>query len=202
MSGEFDFAYMNPYHLLLANESQGYIPIIRDHGRKLYGILVIRRDSPLHNVQQLDGQQVAFPAPNALGASLLIRADLKDIFNIDIIPKYVKSHDSVYLNTALGQTAAGGGVQRTLSAQKEQLKNLLKVFYKTREVSPHPIAVHPRIPEHIRIEVTQSFLSISETTTGINLLKNIPVKTIGRASLDDYTPLSELKLDRFHKTNQ
>ena len=24
--GQFDFAYMNPYHMLIANKSQGYIP--------------------------------------------------------------------------------------------------------------------------------------------------------------------------------
>ncbi len=27
--GNFDFAYMNPYHLLKANKAQGYIPILR-----------------------------------------------------------------------------------------------------------------------------------------------------------------------------
>ena len=45
LQGKFDFAYMNPYHVLLANQNQGYKPLIRDHGRKLYGVLVTRKDS-------------------------------------------------------------------------------------------------------------------------------------------------------------
>ena len=41
-AGMYDFAYMNPYHIMLANQNQGYIPLVRDTGRKLFGILVVR----------------------------------------------------------------------------------------------------------------------------------------------------------------
>lgn len=30
--GDYDFAYMNPYHLILAQERQGYLPLVRDGG--------------------------------------------------------------------------------------------------------------------------------------------------------------------------
>ncbi len=74
--GEYDIAYMNPYHGVMAEQAQGYIPIVRDGSRMLYGILAVRKDSPLQDVKELDGKKIAFPAPNALGASLLMRAEL------------------------------------------------------------------------------------------------------------------------------
>ena len=35
MNGEFDFAYMNPYHFVKANKQQGYLPLVRDTGKRL-----------------------------------------------------------------------------------------------------------------------------------------------------------------------
>jgi len=69
-AGRFDFAYMNPYHMLVAEKKQGYIPLVRDNGRKLQGILVVRNDDEIKSVQDLEDKKIAFPAPNALGASL------------------------------------------------------------------------------------------------------------------------------------
>lgn len=97
-AGKFDFAYMDPYHMLLANISQGYIPLVKDNARKLHGILVIRRDSDIKTVKDLNGKKIAFPSPNALGSSLLIRANLAENYHVKVNPVYVKTHSSVYLN--------------------------------------------------------------------------------------------------------
>lgn len=75
MNGSYDFAYMNPYHVLKANKSQSYAPLVRDRVA-LRGILVVRKDSPVTKLSELNNKIVAFPSPNALGASLLMRADL------------------------------------------------------------------------------------------------------------------------------
>lgn len=197
-AGKFDFAYMNPYHLLLANKAQGYTPLVRDNGRKLHGIIVVRSDSPIKTVKDLDDKKIAFPAPNALGASLLIRANLKNIFNINIHPVYVKTHSSVYLNVVVKQTAAGGAVQKTLNQQKANIKGALKVLYRTPKVSPHPLAVHPRVPITDAEKIKDALLMLGENPTGKALLAKIPMKKIGPASMDDYTPLLKLHLEEFH----
>jgi len=63
LRGKFDFAYMNPYHFLKAHNTQGYIPLVRDTGRKLFGIIVVHKDSPFTRPSQLDGKTVIFPHP-------------------------------------------------------------------------------------------------------------------------------------------
>lgn len=196
-SGEFDFAYINPYHMLIANNSQGYQPLVRDIGRSLQGVLVVSAKSEITDIKELDNQRIAFPSANALGASLLIRQELDDDFDIIINPVFVKTHDSVYLNVVLNQTAAGGGVEKTLDKQNKKVRDKLRVLYRTGKVASHPIAVHPRVPESISNKILDALLSLGEDDTGRKLLARIPIEKIGKASLSDYTPLVEKRLKRY-----
>lgn len=196
--GAFDFAYMNPYHAIVAHESEGYEPIIRDVGRSLYGIIVVKKDSSFSSVLDLDGKKVAFPAPNALGAALIPRAEFSRKYKIDIEEMYVSSHSSVYLNVALGLAAAGGGVQKTLSQQPEHITSQLKIINKTQEVPPHPVTAHKRVPDDVKRKVQEAFLKIAETDTGAKLLKKIPIKTAGESSIEDYQLLTDMNLEEFY----
>ena len=172
-NGDFDFAYMNPYHALVAGRDQGYVPLVRDGGRSLYGILVVRKDSPIQDVKDLDGAEIAFPAPNALGASLLMRAELARGQGISITPKYVKTHSSVYLNVLLGQTAAGGGVMGTFNQQPATIKDQLRTVFVTRDMAPHPLGAHPRVSLSDRAKITKALLAIAGTAEGQALLDKV-----------------------------
>ena len=197
-TGRFDFAYMNPYHILLAQKNQGYVPLVRDNGRKLHGILVVRTDSNINSINDLNGKKIGFPAPNALGASLLMRANLTNDYKIKFKPVYVKTHSSVYLNVVVNQTSAGGGVQKTLNQQRINIKSALRVLHRTPEVAPHPIAVHPRVPIKVREAIKQTFLKLGESAIGQSLLSKIPIKKIGAATMMDYIPLKKLNLNNFY----
>jgi phosphonate transport system substrate-binding protein len=198
MAGDFDFAYMNPYHMLKAHQSQDYTPLVRDVGRTLFGIVVVRKDSPIQDVKDLDGKQVAFPAPNALGAALIPRAEFGEIYKINIEPEYVRSHGSVYLNVVTGQTVAGGGVQKTLQKQPANVRDALKIIYKTPQVAPHPVAANPRVDKATRDKVREAFLQLGDTQEGRELLAKIPMKQVGQATLEDYAPLKQMGLDKYY----
>lgn len=198
VEGNFDFVYMNPYHLIIANELAGYVPLVRDHGRQLYGVLVVKKDSSLDTPQDLLDKQVAFPSPNALGASLQMRQELHDLFSIDVKPRYVKTHDSVYLNVLLGKTEAGGGVQKTLNQQPQEYQDALKVIHTTKKVATHPFSVSPNVPDDVKNAVRSAFLKLGQNEKDRQLLKKIPVKQIGSASMDDYLPLKKMNLERFY----
>ena len=196
--GLFDFAYMNPYHMIIANEKQGYQPILRDVGRKLYGIIVVKKDSPFKSPEDLDGKKVAFPAPNALGASLIPRAEFSKKYHINIIESYVKSHGSVYLNVVLGLTDAGGGIEKTLSQQPDEIKDQLRILYKTEGVSPHPIVVHPRVTIGVKKRVIDALLDLGANVLGQIQLSKVPIKKIGKASLKDYEEIRKLGIEKFY----
>lgn len=196
LQGRFDFTYMNPYHLLKANTSQGYLPLIRDNA-PLRGILVVRKNSPIKNVSELSGKTIAFPSPNALGASLLMRADLSKLHHVSVVPLYVTSHDSVYLHVVKGLVEAGGGVQKTLEEQPKPVKDALNILYTTRALPSHPVAAHPRVPGAHAEMVRRAFLEMAASKDGSELLSKIPLKHPVSTSLDDYTPMREWGLEVF-----
>lgn len=199
MAGEFDFAYMNPYHALVAMETQHYEPLVRDHGRQLSGILVVHKDSPITTIAELNGKRVAFPAPNALGASLMTRADMANRFHIEVEPEYVQTHSSVYLNVALNRFVAGGGVLSTLKQQAPYIQDSLRVLYETERVAPHPVVAHPRVRRRDQQAVLKAFMTLGQSESGRELLRRIPMHEVGLASTDDYRSLKQLGLDAFYQ---
>jgi phosphonate transport system substrate-binding protein len=198
LEGAYDFAYMNPYHLLMAHDAQGYLPLVRNGEHMLKGVLVVPKESPIQSVAELAGKTVAFPSPNALGAALLMRAELAQFHNVEVIPHYVHTHTSVYLHVALGLNPAGGGVASTLRAQKPEVKRKLRIIYETQAVNPHPIGAHPRVPDNHREMVRQAFLEMSKTKNGAALLSEVPMRRAVTASLEDYTPLRSWGLEEFY----
>jgi phosphonate transport system substrate-binding protein len=198
LAGDFDFAYMNPYHLLKAHQSQGYTPLVRDVGRTMFGIVVVRKDSPIQDVKELDGKSVAFPAPNALGAALIPRTEFSELYKISIQPRYVRSHSSVYLNVVTGQTVAGGGVQKTLQKQPPEIRDALKVIYQTPQVAPHPVAAHPRVDKATQDKIRDAFLQMANTPEDRDLLAKIPMIQVGQATLEDYEVLKQMGLDKYY----
>jgi len=197
IQGEYDLAYINPYHVVKLAEHQGYRPLVRDVGRDLYGILVVPRSSPIKSVKELNDQVVAFPAPLALGATLLMRSELYDRYGIEVVPRYVLSHSSVYLNVALEEVVAGGGVQKTLAQQSKELQDSLKVLYKTDLVPSHPLVVHSRVSGQVQQQLLDVMLALGQDAVGRKLLSKVPVVEIGVADIKDYQPLSEMGLERF-----
>lgn len=199
LTGIYDFVYMNPYHMVRAHDVQGYLPLIRDGGRMLTGILVVPKESQIKDIQELSGLSVAFPSPNALGASLLLRAELARLHGVELLPHYVQTHTSVYLHVVLGLTQAGGGVASTLQTQKPEIKEKLRIIYETKAVHPHPVSVHPRVSGEHREKVRLAFLAMAQTEQGSALLAKIPMDKVVTAKLEDYAPLRDWELDELYE---
>lgn len=195
--GSFDFAYMSPYHAITARLDQGYQPLLRDTARKLYGIIVVKKDSPIQSVQALDGQTVAFPSPSALGATLMPKAELFRKFNITLDSLYTTSHSSVYLNVIMGTAIAGGGVQKTFDQQNKKVRDKLRTLYTTESILPHPISVHPRVLQTDQERFKSAFLSLGLDVKKKHLLAKVPIKKIGSANINDYESVKELNLETF-----
>jgi len=196
LEGEPDFAYMNPYHAVMARRAQGYEPIVRDGKNTLSGILVVRADSPLQTIRELEGATLAFPAPNAFGASLYMRA-LLDAAGLHIQPNYVETHSNVYRHVLAGKALAGGAVRRTLDSEPEGIRQRLRVLYETPPVSPHPLVAHPRVPRAVREAVRQAFLALSRDPEAAAQLAAIQIPAPVAAAPADYQPLESLGVERF-----
>lgn len=197
VAGTPDFVYMNPYHQVMGMRAQAYVPLLRD-STPLTGILVVRKDDPIRSAHDLDGKQVAFPSPNAFGASLLIRAYLAEQEKIRITPVYFSTHSNSYRQLAVGKVAAAGGVNHTLSQEPESLRNALRVLMETPGAPPHPLSAHPRVPESVRKLVTEAMLAMTGDAIGQAQLKAIDMPSPMRADYArDYQPLEKMGLEKY-----
>lgn len=194
--GEFDFIYVNPYHVVQVHDAQGYIPLVADKV-PVRGIVVVRKDGPIKKLEDLNGKTVAFPSPNALGASLLVRADLEQVYHTTVSPIYVTTHSSVYLHVAKDLAAAGGGVEKTLQEQDESIRSQLRVIYTTRSCPSHPVAAHPRVPKADREKVRKALLAMRETPEGKAMLQKVPAEQLIPVSYDDYAIMRDWGLEKY-----
>lgn len=194
--GVYDFIYVNPYVMPNIEEQPGYVPLIRDR-KPLRGILVVRKDSPVRKVEELQGKTLAVPSMSALGASLLLRAELDRQYKVKTQVVLAKTHSSVFLHVVNGFADAGGSVQKALSEQDPRVRDALRVLYQTSEVPSHPLAAHQRVPAALREQVRKAFLDLSATPQGRELLGKIPMQEAVAASTEDYRPLRALKLESY-----
>lgn len=191
--GEYDIAYMNPYHYVVFNQSNGYQAIAKARDKHIKGIIVISKDSAIEAFSDLDNSTLAFPAPAAFAASILTQSDLTQN-NVNFIPQYVSSHDSVYRAVAKGIFPAGGGVLRTFNNVDPSIKAELTIFHTTKGYTPHAIAIHSRVSAEDAKEIQSALIAMDKTESGQLLLNNIKIKGFERAENSDWDDIRELDL--------
>ncbi len=192
--GEYDIAYMNPYHYTVFQRAPGYRVFARQKDKRIKGIIVVAKDSPIRKLADLSGSTLAFPAPAAFAASVLSRAELSRL-GVDFTPKYVSSHDSVYRTVAKGLYPAGGGIQRTLNNVDPAVREQLRVLWTSPGYTPHAIAAHPRVPDEVVARVRQAMLDMTGDPTGRELLSQIKFKGIEAAEDKDWDDVRGLGIE-------
>lgn len=192
--GEYDIAYMNPYHYTVFSKKPGYIAFAKARDKKIKGILVVKKGSSIKTLEDLSNQTIAFPAPSAFAASMLPRAHLNSSA-IPITPNYVSSHDSVYRTVAKGLFPAGGGVMRTFDNLSPEIREQLLILWSTKGYTPHAFAIHPRIDNQILTKIKNSMINLNESDEGRELLQSIKIKGITTAEDKDWDDVRSLKIN-------
>ncbi len=191
--GSYDFCYVNPQQYVYLHDKVGYAAFAHEKDKFLQGILVVRAESSIQNVSELNGAALAFPSPTSFGASVLIQAELKRQ-GIAFTPHYVKSHDSVYMNVAKEQFIAGGGVGRTFRLLSPEVNQQLRVLMQTKAYTPHAIASHPSVPVAVRQKVQAAMLTLNTDPVGQQMLNVIGFKGVAAATDEEYDEIRALDL--------
>lgn len=191
--GVYDFAYINPYHYLLFHKCCGYTAFAREKDGALLGVMVVKKDGPVQNVNQLADQTVAFPSATALAATWLPVQMLRDK-NIAVAPQYVNSMESVYRAVAKGLFPAGGGTMQTLTAMDPEVKNELRVLWVSEPLPPFTFASHTRVPKDVVDKVQKAMNEMNTHPQGLALLKAANFKGMDIAIDRDYDAMRKMNL--------
>lgn len=190
-TGEYDLAYMNPYHYTVFHETPGYRVIAKENLKHLKGIIVVHKDSPYQDLSKLHEKTLAFPSPTAFAASVLTRAHL-DKNGIHFTPRYVSSHDSVYRAVAKGLYPAGGGVPRTLKNVSPDIKDQLRILWTSKGYSPHAITAHPGVSDDVVKIIVEAMLAMNQDPRGKELFGAIEFKGLVPALDQEYDDVRKL----------
>lgn len=192
--GDYDLAYMNPYHYVVFHTAMGYQAFAKEQDRKIKGILVVRKDSSYRKPADLAGKTVIFPAPAAFAASILPQAEFGRL-KIPIEAKFVASHDSVYRAVASGLHEAGGGIQRTFEASPAEIRDGLRVLSETPAYTPHAFAAHSRVPAQTVSRVLAAMVSLAGDEAGQRLLVPLAFKGFVAAQDKEWNDIRSLDID-------
>lgn len=192
--GEYDFAYMNPYHYTVFARSPGYRVFANQKHVTLVGIVVVRNGSGYHDISQLQGKTIAFPAPASFAATVLPLAHLERV-GIVVRPTYVGSHDSVYMSVAQGLFPAGGGIERTFETLPPSVRDQLRILWRTPPHTPHAFAAAPAVPPAAVKRVAQAMFALGDDARGREVLRAIGFKGIEPAKDSDYDDIRALHIE-------
>ena len=193
LQGKYDVAYMNPYHFTFFNEHRGYQALAHRNDKKIQGIVVVSKKSSITSLEELEGQEIAFPSPAAFAASLLPRGELRKK-GINFTPKYVNSHDSVYKTVAKGFFLAGGGIGRTYNNISPDVRDTLRVLWKTDFYTPHAFAAHPRVEDDKQARLAKALADMANDPVGAQLLGTLSIKSLRQAQNSDWDDVRSLNL--------
>ncbi len=192
ISGAFDFAFISPYYYLIFHEKAGYNAFAHERDGSLNGIIMVRKDSTIRSMLDLNNQTVAFAAPTAIAATMLPLAYFNEQ-NIHVIPKYVTSMDSVSLAVVKGFFPAGGGEIHIFKLLAPELQDQLRILWTSETLPPFPFAAHPRVPKEVVETLQKTMQDMDKDQQGAELLKAIHFKGFDPADDSTYNVMRKLK---------
>lgn len=187
---KYDFIFANPIQYVKAHKFAKYTAIAKLKNQLIQGIIVVRKDSVINNLRDLNNQSMAFPSAKAFAATILVQSKLTEQ-GISIKPNFVVSHDSVYLSVATGLHAAGGGIQRTFASLDKTVQEQLRVLDLTEPFTPHAVAIHQRVPDHVKKTVQTALLALTNTSQQKRILKRLKISGFASATNSDWDDIRE-----------
>ncbi|MFA5170761.1 MAG: phosphate/phosphite/phosphonate ABC transporter substrate-binding protein [Sulfuriferula sp.] len=194
-SGHFDFAMSNPYQTILSLK-HGY----RVFGKmgdddNFRGIILVRKDSGIHTVNDLKGKKVAYPSATALAATMMPQYYLHthgiDV-NRDNENIYVGSQESSILNVVRGHVAAGGAwllPWLAFSAEHPDQASQLEVKWQTVSLPNNAWVVRQDVPAALASQFATALFGLNDSVQGRKELALLPISHFEPATEATYAPV-------------
>ena len=196
-AGYFHFSLPNPYQTVTSTQ----------HGYKIFGkmgdddnfrgIILVRKDSGIKNVEDLRNRIISYPAPTALAATMMPQWYLHthgiDI-NRDITNSYVGSQESSIMNVFLGKSAAASTWPPPWYAfikERPEVAQQVEVKWTTPPLPNNGLVVRSDVPEDVLQKVSSIIFSLHTHEKGREILKAMELSRYEVANDSTYEPVRE-----------
>ena len=194
-AGHFHFSLPNPYQTVTSTQ----------HGYKIFGkmgdddnfrgIILVRKDSGIEDVEDLIGKNVSYPAPTALAATMMPQWYLHthgiDI-NKDIKNSYVGSQESSIMNVFLGKSdAASTWPPPWLAFIKErpEVGEQVMIKWTTPPLPNNGLVVRSDVPQDVLQKVSSLIFRLHTHEKGKKILEAMELSRYEKADDATYEPV-------------
>lgn len=203
-SGYFDFAMPNPYQTVRSLKHGYRIFAKMGNDEDFRGIILVRKDSKIHEVSDLKGEVVSYPAPTALAATMMPQYYLHTHginVNADIENRYVGSQESSILSVLRGHVAAGATWPipwKAFSAEHPEQASQLEVKWQTEPLQNNGWVVRNDVSAPIANKFQALLLDLNKSEDGQRMLQRLAITSFEPATDETYQPVLDF-LDVFSK---
>ncbi len=173
----YDLVFVQPFDYVTIADAYGYVPLVtRDE--PLPAILVVREDSPLSGLADLQDKIIALP-PESAAVSRLVNDHLSKSGydrNLQDRLQYQKSHFACMHQVMVGNADTCGTAWPALRFFQHKTDAKLRVISTTMAIPNSLFAAHPRVSSEDRQKIVDTILSWPHTAQGRKLLERAKVK--------------------------
>lgn len=185
----------NPWQTLLALRHGYRVIAMAGDPDDFHGLLIARRDGPVHVPSDLRGREVAYPAPTAVAAAMLpqwylSRAGL--VIDRDVKSRYVGSQESALLNVWSGDTAAAGTWPQPWRAFQQthpEKAAALHVLWRTGTLPGNAVMVRDDLPPAQAERLRSTLLALHQDGEGRRVLAVARTARFSPADDTTYAPV-------------
>lgn len=191
--GSYDIVFVQPFDYIHIADSMNYKPLAT-RNELLAAILVVAKDSPIKNLEQLRNKKIAFP-PKVSAVSRLTMGFLKkNKFSPgkDVSISHHRSHVSCMQQVLIGTADACATAAPALRFFQHKMKVELKIVAKSISI-PHTLfATHPRVSDKDRQVMLTIILSLQKSEEGRKILAQGKLKPFVVISDEKYNVVRKL----------
>jgi phosphonate transport system substrate-binding protein len=168
LTQEVEFVFSN--HLFSPEREQlGWKVFGRRQMPPITGQIVVPADSPLTDLQQLKGQEVAFAGPEAF---VIYKVPYAHLLNsgIDVRVVFGGNQNGALAQLFAGKAKAAGGNSQLIEAYAKREGRQFRVLWNSEPFNDLALMVSGKVPEKDAKAVAEAFLTMHQDPTGREIL--------------------------------
>ena len=181
--GEFDLVFTN--HNFRREYDGTYKVIARWAGKPIYGVIVVRADSRVMRLADLNGKRVAFPSKGAFVAYAVPAVALQAA-NVSVEPVLAGNQEGALAQLKARQVEAAAVNSRFLTQYAAQQDLRYREVYVSDGYAEMPVLVHPRLGREQVAAIQRALLAMATDPRAAAALEAAAASGFEAASERDY----------------
>lgn len=166
--GEYHFLYSN-HNFIKENEESGYRVFARSRDDVGTGEIVVLKDSPIHSLADLQGQEVVFPHTAAFyGYHLPMDALLRKGINVKVA--FAGNQEGAMGQLKAGRAVAAGVNAAVMQAFAQREHVGYRTLWSSEKYVSLALSAHPNVPADTVKAVRDAFLRMGDDPEGAKVL--------------------------------